>query len=780
MTTYKMIVLFCCISFISLLIGSAEFAWCTPWTPLEWQDRGKLREWVRDANRNFIDDLIDNFISSRPPDEKISITVAFNRCVTEPGRSDALDFLGGIGNVVYVGKVVTFAVVSDVSLSDISSIATHPEVAMVELYRPVIPALDISTRTIKVRAGVFPPTATFRYSPETVEDYDSDLIGHGINIAIIDSGVNNDHDSFRGSFVAGCDFTAPGHPGECVTGDPDDQSGHGTQVATVALGRGAPDGTYKGVAPGAGLIDIKIYRGEDNTLTYGAPEAAIEWIILNKDTDWGDGHARGIQVVNISFSGCDNSDGLSVLDQLVNAMAARDIAVVMAAGNRKTAECEDPASGTVTRIGSVAAASLGITVANSTLGPLEDLGFTSNVNRDNDEINVDSLRGPRIDGRQKPELAAPGTHIFWNMDDPSLASVGTSLSAPHVAGVASIIRQRIPEINPGSLKDLLIRTAHRPADPEPDVRNPTWDADWGYGLVDAYQAIWQVTGQGEAQTDLTFEGFGGDLHPPDPIWLSPAIRFNYDTEDVDVLLIGEPNEISVRIRNRGRDANNVRVAIGIYYFAASDPDRPQFYEIASLTRDLPVGITDINHTWTPSPDLDIFSDPDAHICLRASIDYGLDSDYSNYSNVAQRNLERVETSSPAVFKFRVENPLSKSATIHLDVRGDQKNPPGWTINLSDNDFVMNPFGCARNLELTVTPPDDAGPGLQATYHVYASGTTEAQENIPLGGLTVQAFVPGEPGMPFGIVLVIWAVILLAIIIAICFFVRRYRQKDPVL
>ena len=771
MVTCKRTVFFIVAFLISFLIGSTQLAWCTPWTPLEWQDRGKLREWIRDTNKNFIDDLIDNLISSKSPDEKINVTVDFNRCITETGKSEALDFLEGIGRVVYVGKIVTFAIVTDVMLRDIPSIATRPEVAMVELYTPVIPALDMSTRAIKVRAGSFPPTSEFTYSPETVEDYDSILIGSGINIAIIDSGVNTDHDSFRGSFVAGCDFTDPGHSAECLHGDPNDESGHGTLVATVALGRGAPDGTFKGVAPGAGLIDLKIFRGENNTNPAGATEAAVEWVILNSET-------YPVQVVNMSFSNCDHSGGRMALDQLVNAMVARNIVVVTAVGNRKTDECDDPASGDVNRIGSGPAASLGITVANSTLGPLEDGVSRSNVNRNNDEIYIDSLRGPRIDGRQKPELAAPGTTIIWNMDDPFHASTGgTSLSAPHVAGVASIIRQRIPGINPGSLKDLLIRTAHRPADPEPDVHNPTWDANWGYGLVDAYQAISQVTGQGEAQTDLTFHDFEGrELHPPDPIWLSPAIRFNHDTANEDVLLIGAPNDISVRILNRNRIANNVRVTIGIYYFAASDPDKPRFYEIHSQTYDFPVGSTEINHTWTPR-ELDIFDDPDAHICIRVSIDYGLDSDYSNYSNVAQRNLRRVQISSPAIFKFRVENPLSKPAKIHLDVRGDEKNPPGWQTKLSDNDFKMDPFACARNIELVVTPPDDVHPGVQATYHVYASGTTEKEESIPLGGLSVQAFVPEKPGLPFIIVIVIWAGILFVFATVIYLFIKKYKRKE---
>ena len=764
-----------------VFLCSTQPARGTPWTPLEWQEKGKLRQWIRDTNRNFIDDLIDDLMTSSPPDRKIGIKVAFNRCVTEPGSSKAIEYLKDIGTVTYVGKVVTFAVVDDVALSEISAISARPEVAMVEFYTPVVPNLNFSTRAIKMHGGPM-GASPFTYTPNTIEDIRPDLVGTGINVAIIDSGVDNGHQSLVGSFVGGAVCTDPAHPGECVSGDPDDENGHGTHVAGIALGRGAPDGTKKGVASGANLIDVKIFRGSDNTNPIGATEAALEWVILHSDADWGPGHPRGIQVANMSFSGCDSSDGLSINDQLVNAMVARGIVVATSTGNRNTL-CGDPASGTVNRVPSIAAAGLAITTANSVVAPIviSDTGFSflPTVDRSDDEIFFDSLRGPRSDGGTKPEVSAPGTAIEapeYDTTSSYVMKLGTSMSSPHVAGLAGVILQENADINPGSLKDLMIRTAHRPADPLPDVNNPVWDADWGYGLIDAYQAFWQLTGQGEAQTDLTFEGFGGETHPPEPIWESPAIHFNFGTDDDDVLLIGSPNDISIRVLNRDRAVHNVSIVIGIYYFAASDPDRPQFYEIASLTRDLPLGLTDIDHTWTPSLDFDIFAEPDAHICIRVSLNYGLDSDYSNHSNVAQRNLKRVAVSSPAVFRFRVENPLSRKAIIHLDVRADDKNPPGWKAELNDNDFEMDPVACARNLELTVTPPPDPQPGVQATYRVYAFAATDEADKQPLGGLTARAFVPEKPVSPSGNVGIILVVMVLILAVLGYLFIRKYMTK----
>jgi hypothetical protein len=65
------------------------------------------------------------------------------------------------------------------------------------------------------------------------------------------------------------------------------------------------------------------------------------------------------------------------------------------------------------------------------------------------------------------------------------------------------------------------------------------------------------------------------------------------------------------------------------------------------------------------------------------------------------------------------------------------------LKLSDNDFALDPFACARRVAISVTPPNTAPPGAQATYHVYASAKTKKDENVPLGGLSVEAVVPNE-------------------------------------
>ncbi len=93
-----------------------------------------------------------------------------------------------------------------------------------------------------------------------------------------------------------------------------------------------------------------------------------------------------------------------------------------------------------------------------------------------DQISEFSSRGPRRYGALKPDVAAPGSSIFSVLkasgnDGQTLG--GTSMAAPHVAGVAAIMRQIHPDWTPGEIKALIMNTATKeirsgtPADSQP-------------------------------------------------------------------------------------------------------------------------------------------------------------------------------------------------------------------------------------------------------------------------------------------------------------------------
>jgi subtilisin family serine protease len=144
-----------------------------------------------------------------------------------------------------------------------------------------------------------------------------------------------------------------------------------------------------------------------------------------------------------------------------------------------------------------------IAVANYVLGP-EDSKWPADS----------SGRGPTRDGRRKPELAAPGQYIFSSRagagrGKPRAAArqqmAGTSMSAPHVAGVVARLLGVQNYLTCDEIRDLLVSSA----DPVPDeqgavtpetsslpihdidaaYKDRKWHPKWGYGMLNAANAM---------------------------------------------------------------------------------------------------------------------------------------------------------------------------------------------------------------------------------------------------------------------------------------------------
>lgn len=119
------------------------------------------------------------------------------------------------------------------------------------------------------------------------------------------------------------------------------------------------------------------------------------------------------------------------------------------------------------------------------------------------EVTSDSSgRGTTRDGRHKPEVAAPGTEIvssnaLGGRTDPDTGNPrpmrttmsGTSMSAPHVAGIAALLLERDPRLTAEQVKKLLIAAASAPIGIDP------FDRAWGYGKVDARTAMDLLEGE---------------------------------------------------------------------------------------------------------------------------------------------------------------------------------------------------------------------------------------------------------------------------------------------
>ncbi|MCK4615032.1 MAG: S8 family serine peptidase, partial [Thermoplasmata archaeon] len=388
--------------------------------------------------------------------------------------------------VWYRAKYVDALLVGHVSKEQIDVIRFIEGVSMVEINPEMKPMLDVSAKAIKAR-----PTNEAEDGVKYHDVWEElGFNGTGTNIAVLDTGANDHWNSWHESlddmdddlltlfdfkFIAGWDFELMSG-GTAVNPRDSGLTGHGTHCAGVALGTGGAGHGYSGIAPGARLVDVKVMT---DVGAGGIPLPAIEWCIDNRDTDWeNDGPANdGIHVMSMSIGGPD-SNGDDAISLAVNEAAENGIVVVAAMGNNGARNVPTPAA---------ANGAIAVAACND----------HNTVKRDDDSHASYSNHGPRGDGALKPDITAPGTAIFSAMKDTGTGYVamdGTSMSCPHIAGVAALMLQANTDLTPARVKDILHKTAEERGSHHISPSEPKYDTHWGWGYVDAYEAVWMAMG----------------------------------------------------------------------------------------------------------------------------------------------------------------------------------------------------------------------------------------------------------------------------------------------
>lgn len=461
------------------------------------------KNWIRDQNHNQIDDLLE-----QATDNYVDILIDFSSAPT-PSSVLAIRSAASLagGELSEVFHNVNGAAIRHVAQASLASLLQIPGVAMIEKDVGGRGSLDVSARAIKARSGFYSPNTTWSLSWITRPSVPPILLwsgytGYGINIAIIDTGVDDEHVSLSGKFVAGYDALNASAPTD-GSANPDDDNTvncgtyHGTHVASIAMAQPffTWDGvnwhvndTYLGVAPRARLIDIKALDSSCG-FTGANMIKAIDWAIDHRSTAWPgvSSDYYGIDVLSISSSTFDYSDGSDLISQAVNSAVSHGLVVVAAMGNNGPNN-----SG----MGAPAAADGAIAVAN-----VDDQGT---VNRTDDSIYSSSSRGPRAsDGdadqydEMKPDVAAPGTDIMAARggnpaSNKFFEKTGTSMSTPHVAGVAALMLESRPTLTPSQIKDILRITAEDRSSTSCPTYNSSlsskYDVCYGWGIVDAWRA----------------------------------------------------------------------------------------------------------------------------------------------------------------------------------------------------------------------------------------------------------------------------------------------------
>ncbi|UBU12032.1 S8 family peptidase [Nonomuraea gerenzanensis] len=312
--------------------------------------------------------------------------------------------------------------------------------------------------------------------------------GKGTAVAILDSGIDNDHPAFGDRIVAQACFSgadavdgstplcpngsqyqigdgaANAETAACMTGAPQPQYGlcyHGTHVAGIAAGRRTAEFPADGVAPKARIIPVQVFSRFDNSpYCAGRPVCILAYdSAILTGMAYADllADQYNIASVNLSLGGgqydtaCDEGDGADFKAE-ADKLLAKGTATVIASGNN----------------GFEAAVSWPACVSGA---------VTVGATDKQDAVASFSNRGTLLD------LYAPGVAIKAAIAGNTYATLnGTSMAAPHVAGAFALLRQQRKHATVERLLTALRRTG------EP-ITYPSAGAEVTTPRIDVWSAL---------------------------------------------------------------------------------------------------------------------------------------------------------------------------------------------------------------------------------------------------------------------------------------------------
>lgn len=492
----------------------------TPMGSIAGED-GYYASWPLDDDGNRIHDVLDEELAEGAIGQ-VSVVLHYDRRPTEADatRLDAAADLGAY----YIYRNWD-DVLARVTYEDVPALVDLPGVAAVEKAARAGIELETAASATRVQAADVQRDG-FDHSNAVHETLG--YRGEGTTIAILDTGIDNGHEMLDDldddpttadpklvvkedpdvgdAVIGGADVSNMLEPVGCV--DPPDSLFHGTHVAGIAAGTAGESGSGPpGVAPRARLVDVSI----SGLRLFGSVDGigpGLDWILsFNKgETCFGDPGQHAIDVVSMSLSLTTN-DPNAAINRKITDLTREGMVFIASAGN------DGPRQDTLTKgpEGGIIAAAI------------DD---RDSVRRGDDVVDDYSSRGPRpSDGdadsidELRPDVAAPGSGVRSALIDSRAGRwslSGTSMAAPHVAGVSALILQADPglaSVDMGSntamgdagavpVRDVLQQTAEYgtatpggtvgPQHEQTGRFDEQWNNVWGYGHVDAFSAVSQA------------------------------------------------------------------------------------------------------------------------------------------------------------------------------------------------------------------------------------------------------------------------------------------------
>ncbi|MFQ5531338.1 MAG: S8 family serine peptidase [Candidatus Nanoarchaeia archaeon] len=285
--------------------------------------------------------------------------------------------------------------------------------------------------------------------------------GSGKSVCVVDTGVDDSHSALNPLIAEHC-YCSVNPPGPatgcCPNGqiedtDATDDEGHGTHVAGIIASQNE---TYKGTSPGIDLMAVKVLdssgSGFESDIIKG-----IEWC-----------SDQSADIISMSLGGglftsnCDSEADATAVNNAVD----KGSVVVVASGN----------DASTTSISSPACASKAISVGATYDANIGSVSWGSPIVCSDSTTFIDKIvcftnRNAILD------LLAPGSvttslKLGGGFTDKS----GTSMATPHVSGVAALLLQKDPALNPAQIELILKNTGVNITDSDTGLIFPRIDA----------------------------------------------------------------------------------------------------------------------------------------------------------------------------------------------------------------------------------------------------------------------------------------------------------------
>ncbi|MBL7049075.1 MAG: S8 family serine peptidase [Nitrospira sp.] len=349
----------------------------------------------------------------------------------------------------------------------------HPSVLAINLDKPIRKYLAESVPAIKA------DTVQLNYN----------VTGQGINVAVLDTGIDTDHPDLMDDIIAEHCFTA----GDCPPSDTnegtsaEDEDGHGTHVSSIITSSGTV--SSRGFAPNANIVAVRVLDSNGDGWVQDWLDG-LNWIITNQAT-------LNVDVINMSlgtnelYSGnCDGSFP-GVLNA-VKQLRAQNITLFAATGN----------DGSSTSIGAPACITGVIAVGatyDGNVGREPDVGnyFEANCFDANTSLNTITCF---TNSSTEMDITTPGAPITASFIGGGPRTLhGTSMATPTAAGIAALMLEANNNLTPNEIETILESSGPTLTDPKNGLSFPSINA--GTAVQQAGGFI--VNNLGDSNLDIT-------------------------------------------------------------------------------------------------------------------------------------------------------------------------------------------------------------------------------------------------------------------------------------